>query len=515
MRKVSVLIRARNEATFLEATLRAVRAQRLSMPVEVVCADNGSSDGSADIAKEWADTVITIGDYRPGAALNRLVELATGDVLVPLSAHAVPANDRWLAALVTHLDNPRVLGVYGAQHYPSTSRFLDKRDLDIFSDPRPRSEFRDSDFWNANSAFLRATWAERPFDEETIELEDHLWTKRLLAEAGLRRFVRFEPSARVYHHGHPSRNDRTFLAPGTESPSQRVSSAVSVLCSPDADWPAVMMAGMTIGSLSGQADLACAIPALTACLLEHPDFDVRWRMAGALGRTGLAEAAAPLVRGLADPSFYVRDECAWALARLGAAATPDVASALSRLEERFRPFAALALAASADLAARPLAQDALGALLGSHDALVSYDALYFIGEAGCLHGRLKTLRAVGNLLHHDDALVARAAAWTWGSLAESRDDAEGQAKVRDLVDWHPCDLVRAECATALARARGGPDTLASALRDGSGVVRHAVMEALRQGGEFSDLIGQHPPDDDFGVEVERGLALDRPVRIQA
>ena len=156
MRKVSVLIRARNEATFLEATLRAVRAQRLALPVEVVCADNGSTDGSEDIAKEWADTVITIGNYRPGTALNRLCELATGDVLVPLSAHAVPANDRWLATLVAHLGNPRVLGVYGAQHYPSTSRFLDKRDLDIFSDPRPRSEFRDSDFWNANSASSEA-----------------------------------------------------------------------------------------------------------------------------------------------------------------------------------------------------------------------------------------------------------------------------------------------------------------------------------------------------------------------
>lgn len=515
MRKVSVLIRARNEATFLEATLRAVRAQRLALPVEVVCADNGLTDGSEDIAKEWADTVITIGNYRPGTALNRLCELATGDVLVPLSAHAVPANDRWLATLVAHLGNPRVLGVYGAQHYPSTSRFLDKRDLDIFSDPRPRSEFRDSDFWNANSAFLRSTWAEQPFDEEAIELEDHLWTKRLLADAGYRRFVRFEPSAYVYHHGHPSRNDRTFLTPGKEPPSQRINSAVAVLSSPGADWPSVMMAGMTIGSLSGHVDIARAIPALAACLLEHPDFDVRWRMAGALGRTGLPEAVSPLARGLSDPSFYVRDECAWALARLGAAATPYVMSTLAGLDERFRPFAALALAVSSDPAARPLAQDVLSGLIDSDDSAVRYDALYFIGEAGSLHGQPKTLQAVVSLTHHDDALVARAATWTWGSLAESRDDPEGQARIRDLLTWHPSDLVRAECATALARAGGAPDLLAPALHDGSGVVRHAVIEALRADGDFSDLISHHHLDDDFGVEVERGLALGCPMQIQA
>ena len=515
MRKVSVLIRARNEATFLEATFRAVRAQHLGAQVEIVCADNGSNDGSLEIAREWADRTITIGDYRPGAALSLLVELASGEVLVPLSAHAVPANDRWLATLTAHLGNPRVLGVYGAQHYPSTSRFLDKRDLDIFSDPRPRSELRDSDFWNANSAFLRRTWSEQHFDEETIELEDHLWTKRLLADTGQGRFIRFDPSAQVYHYGHELRNDRTFLRRGAESPSQLVDSAIRVLSCPSADWPEVMMAGMTIGSLSDRVDMAPVIPALATCLLEHPDFDVRWRMAGALGRTGIAQAAPPLVRGLSDPSFYVRDECAWALARLGAAATSYVTDALVDLSERFRPFAALALAVSADPAARPLAQDALAALIDSDDALASYDALYFLGEAGRLHGRGKTLRAVTSRLHHDDALVVRAAVWTWGSLAESRNDPEGQARVCDLVAAHPCDLVRAECVTALARAGGGPHTLAGALCDGAGVVRHAAMEALRLGGGFSDLISRHPLDDDFGVEVERALAVGGLVRIQA
>jgi HEAT repeat protein len=514
MRKVSVLIRVRNEATFLEPTLRAVRAQRLALPVEIVCADNGSSDGSEEIAKGWADTMTVIDDYRPGAALNRLIDLATGDVLVPLSAHAVPANNRWLSTLIAHLGNPRVLGIYGAQHYQSNSRFLDKRDLDIFTDPRPRSEFRDSDFWNANSAFLRRAWAELPFDEETIELEDHFWTKRLLADTDRGRFVRYEPSARVYHYGHTLRNDRTFLPPGAKSPSRLVDSAIEVLSCSSADWADVMMAGMTIGSLSGRIGLARAIPALSSCLLEHPDFDVRWRMAGALGRTGLPQAAPPLVRGLSDPSFYVRDECAWALARLGGPATSYLTEALAGLAETFRPFGALALAVSADPAARPLALDALAALIESDNALVSNDAIYFLGEAGCLYGRLKILRAVTNKLHHQDALTVRAAAWTWGSLVESNQDLEGRAIVRDLLTAHPCDLVRAECVTALSRANSGPDVFAAALSDGAGVVRHAAMEALRLAEGFCDLINRHPYDDDFGVEVERVLALGGPVRIQ-
>lgn len=510
-----MLVRVRNEAAFLEATLRAVRAQQIALPVEIVCADNDSTDGSGEIAREWSDTMATIQDYRPGAALNRLVELATGDVLVPLSAHAVPADDRWLANLTAHLGNPQVLSVYGAQHYPSTSRFLDKRDLDIFTDPRPRSEFRDSDFWNANSAFLRETWEELPFDEGTIELEDHFWTKRLLADADRRRFVRYQPLARVYHYGHEQRNDRTFISPEAASLGQLVGSAIEVLSCPDSAWPEVMMAGMTIGSVSDRIGLASAIPALSACLAEHPDFDVRWRMAGALGRTGLSQAVRPLVRGLSDPSFYVRDECAWALARLGATATPHVAEALAHLTERSRPFAALALAVSADPAARPPAVDALATLICSDDAPVGFDALYFLGEAGCLYGQTNILRIVQARLHHDDPLVVRAAAWTWGSLAESKSDPGGRSVIRDMATAHPCDLVRAECYTAMARAGCRGNELATGLRDGAGVVRHAAMEALRLSRECRDLVHRHPHDDDFGVEVERVLAVGGPVPIRA
>ena len=53
---VSVVIPARNEQGYLEEAIRSVRRQ--SIPVEVVVVENGSSDGTAAIARRMADRVV-------------------------------------------------------------------------------------------------------------------------------------------------------------------------------------------------------------------------------------------------------------------------------------------------------------------------------------------------------------------------------------------------------------------------------------------------------------------------
>ena len=87
-----------------------------------------------EIADQFADQLIEVDDYRPGLALNRAVDTARGDTIVIVSAHAIPENDRWLANLTAEVRDPHHLAVYGAQVYPLNARFLDKCDLDIFSD---------------------------------------------------------------------------------------------------------------------------------------------------------------------------------------------------------------------------------------------------------------------------------------------------------------------------------------------------------------------------------------------
>ncbi|MFE9098037.1 HEAT repeat domain-containing protein [Streptomyces sp. NPDC007264] len=525
MQKLSVIVRFRNEAVHLGAVLRAIRAQRCSVPVEIVAVDNASTDGSRDIAEPYADTLVQITDYRPGAALNRSIEACSGDHVVVVSAHAVPSDERWLENLIRPLRSPDVLGVYGGQIYPINAKFLDKRDLDIFSDIRPRTETRDSDFWNANSAFGRNAWEKQPFDETVIELEDHHWTKQILPEGN--RWIRFEPEARVYHYGHETRNDRQFLAPDGRTAGERVREAVGVLEGEFVSWPAAMSAGMTLGSLWREPQVRATVPLLGRYLLEYWDFDVRWRMAGALGRLDYPESVPYLVRGLADPSFYARDECAWSLARLGARAVPELVAALDRpgaVPDGALPFAALALGLSGTPDGREHALDLLERCLAGGDPEAARDAVYFLGEIGSAAGRPALLRAVRERIADADYETARAAVWCWGMLAEHGADADRlDAATDDVVQasrQHPQDVVRAEAVAALGRvglarrSAGALGEVARCLRtDGAGRVRYAAIQSLRLAaaagtpGIAAEAAARHTDDDDFGVLFERELVL--------
>jgi HEAT repeat protein len=518
--RLSLVVRFHNEAEYLGAALRAIRAQRGVPSVEIVAVDNASTDGSRAVAQEYADILLDISDYRPGRALNASISACTGDKVVALSAHALPANDRWLADLTGHLRNPDVLGVYGAQIYPITSKFLDKRDLDIFADIEPRTETRDSDFWNANSAFDRSSWEKQPFDQTVIELEDHHWTKQILP--GGDRWVRYEPTAKVYHYGHEKRNDRQFLPPGDLTAAQRVDTVLADLSGEVVAWPIAMSAGLTAGSLSGSPEARRAVPALGRHLLTYPDFDVRWRMAGALGRLAYPESVPFLVRGLADPSFYARDECAWSLARLGPLAVPAVVAALPTIDAAARPFAALALGRSGVDDGVRVALDVLESCVGCGDESIERDALYFLGEVGQLDEHPGLLPAVIDRIVADDYRTAWAAVWCWGVLAEAGKAPDGAATIAEIARRHPVDVLRAEAVVALGRIplghgfRHGLDEVTRTLCcDGAGRVRYAAMQTLRLAAErgvalAGEAARSHAADDDdFGVLFERSLTFVR------
>lgn len=512
---ISVIVRFRNEATYLAAVLQAVRAQHCRERVEVVAVDNKSDDGSRQIVAHYADAVLDIDEYRPGAALNKAIESCTGDTIVIVSAHAIPANDRWLTDLTTWQANPTVLGAYGAQLYPVTSRFLDKRDLDIFSGLRPRTEHQDSDFWNANSTFQRSFWDKARFDDQVFELEDHYWTKVHLADGG--RKVRFEPNALVYHYGHETRNDRTFLPPSQLSDSERISQAIDALDVTGGSWPTVMSAALTLGSLAHLPEAARAVPALGRTLSSHPDFDVRWRTCGALGRMQDAGGADYLAAALRDSSFYVRDEAAWSLGRLGLAAAPAVHRMLAGLNLEFQPFAALALGLTGDTASGREAVAVLRRCAAQGQRSVLLDALYFLGELTDVPESISLMSVVEQQLAADDDDLRRVAAWCWGMLGVRRPGAvRGTiSQVVALARDHPVETVRYEAIVALGRVSGVlrdaslTHHLWRALdEDGVGRVRYAAVQSLRLlAAEGLPLDGPHNHDDDpdFGVRFEQHI----------
>lgn len=107
-RSVSVVIPALHEAEGIGATLASVLRQ--SGPVEVVVVDGGSTDGTADAAREAAPGALVL-ESAPGRArqMMRGAEATSGDVLLFLHADThLPAGA--LDALRAALADPSVAG---------------------------------------------------------------------------------------------------------------------------------------------------------------------------------------------------------------------------------------------------------------------------------------------------------------------------------------------------------------------------------------------------------------------
>ncbi|NEQ49247.1 MAG: glycosyltransferase [Leptolyngbya sp. SIO3F4] len=201
--RVTVLIRAKNEATFIGQTLDLINKQSLT-PHEVIVVDSGSTDGTIEIVQGWK-TVRLIHmpseQFTFGRSLNWGFEAATGEIIVSISAHAFPSDSDWLANLAKHFENPKVAGVYGQQipqpdAWPPVRRNYEgyyggKRNVQIDAN-------RESDrtFSNANSAVRKSCWEHRPFDEALTAAEDHEWAWAMLK---LGYFIVYEPEAGAYH----------------------------------------------------------------------------------------------------------------------------------------------------------------------------------------------------------------------------------------------------------------------------------------------------------------------------
>ena len=113
---VSVVIPAFNEAAHLAGQLRALAAQDYEGEIEVLVADNGSTDGTPDVARRVRDEVlpnlrVIDASERPGASVarNAGVRAASGDLVLFCDADDV-ADPGWVRAMVAALEESPLVG---------------------------------------------------------------------------------------------------------------------------------------------------------------------------------------------------------------------------------------------------------------------------------------------------------------------------------------------------------------------------------------------------------------------
>ncbi len=124
---VSVIIPVRNSPDTLPDCLLALERQSVpSDQYEVIVVDDGSTDDTATVASECGAQVISIAQCGPGAARNRGVEVAKGDLILFTDADCAP-DAEWIRSMTEPFDDAEVAatkGVYRTEQTSWTARLV-------------------------------------------------------------------------------------------------------------------------------------------------------------------------------------------------------------------------------------------------------------------------------------------------------------------------------------------------------------------------------------------------------
>lgn len=197
---IGVVIRTLNESELIGTCLQTLKAQRGDHSLDILVLDSGSTDDTLAIARSHGARTLEIApeQFHYARTLNLGISEVDGDLVVILSAHAVPLDQHWLATITAPLADPRVAGVACKQVPWPDAPFREVHRLaETFGDhplvhtgsgPNPVP------FSNAASAIRRSVWSGEPF--ELAAAEDVEWAARVAAAGWM---VAYEPRASVYH----------------------------------------------------------------------------------------------------------------------------------------------------------------------------------------------------------------------------------------------------------------------------------------------------------------------------
>lgn len=195
MPTVSIVIRSRNDASFIKRVLDGISGQTFS-DFEILSFDNASTDGTRKIIAQY-DNIrlfsIPEGGYVPGKVLNFAFKESLGEVIVYNNSDSIPLDEFWLEELIKPLLSQQAHATY-ARQVPRPDAFPWVK-LD-YSRSFPETPFSKTFFSMVSSATTRNTLRRFPFDPKISYSEDIYWAKTL-RDNGLK--IAYTPKSIVEH----------------------------------------------------------------------------------------------------------------------------------------------------------------------------------------------------------------------------------------------------------------------------------------------------------------------------
>jgi lipopolysaccharide/colanic/teichoic acid biosynthesis glycosyltransferase/GT2 family glycosyltransferase len=197
---ISVIIPAYNAEETLGACLEALESQTLPRNrYEIMVVDDGSTDGTADVAGSYGVRMIRQANAGPAAARNRGAYEARGELLLFTDADCAPARD-WIERMADAFAEPEVVGAKGTYRTHQgalVARFVQLEYEKKYARMRHRDQIDFVDTYSAGyrrDVFLANDGFEARFS--TSSVEDQEFSFRL-ARKGYR--LVFLPEAVVFH----------------------------------------------------------------------------------------------------------------------------------------------------------------------------------------------------------------------------------------------------------------------------------------------------------------------------
>ena len=170
---ISIVIRNKNEAEYLERTLYIVTKLYTNDFDEVVLVDNYSTDNSVAIANSYNCKVVLIKDFTYGKALNLGISHAKNELILLLSSHAVPIGSGFFKnAITVFATNKNCAGVRFINSIKNHERAI-ANNFEVL-DPLNHG------LMAACCMISKNVWEDHKFDENLTFSEDKEWSKRLV-----------------------------------------------------------------------------------------------------------------------------------------------------------------------------------------------------------------------------------------------------------------------------------------------------------------------------------------------
>lgn len=173
IKKVSIVIRNKNEASALENILSIITKVYFDDYNEIIIVDNYSTDNSVAVAEKYKCRVIFIEDFSYGRATNLGIEMAVSRYVLLLSSHAIPIGKSFFKNTVDALNSiENVAGIRYVNSIENYKRAIKNNFLVV--EPLKQGLMTGCALVN------KMVWEQFKFDEVLPFSEDKEWSERVV-----------------------------------------------------------------------------------------------------------------------------------------------------------------------------------------------------------------------------------------------------------------------------------------------------------------------------------------------